>query len=275
MNAGFRNRSDRVFLHEGDMASNTTTATNRYGALAAEIYDIDKPFGALPDTRFHLERFEGFGRPILEPACGTGRTLVPFLEAGHDITGFDQSPEMLERCRARCAQRGFSPDLRQQRFEDFRYDRKFGAILVPVGTFTLIDDVAVAKSVMRRFRDALEPGGIVVLDIQPLSFLADTRDDRRRWTAENGDLLTVEGIRTKTDWLTQRREAMLRYERWRDNRLIEAHMEPMAQRYWGLEEFRLVLEASGFGQVSVVCDYERGRSLRANARSLTFEATRL
>ncbi|MGH6965776.1 MAG: class I SAM-dependent DNA methyltransferase [Phenylobacterium sp.] len=256
------------------MVSNTTTATNRYGALAAEIYDIDKPLGFLPDTRFHLERFEGFGRPILEPACGTGRTLVPFLEAGHDITGFDQSPEMLERCHARCAARGFSPDLRQQRFEDFRYDRKFGAVLVPVGTFTLIDDVAVAQSVLRRFRDALEPGGIIVLDIQSLSFLADTRDDRRRWTAENGDLLTLEGVRTKTDWLTQRREAMLRYERWRDNRLVETHMEPMAQRYWGLEEFRLVLEASGFSEVSVVGDYDRGRALRTNTRTLTFEAVR-
>lgn len=275
MDAGCRERAAPAFLHESKMASNTTTATNRYGALAAEIYDIDKPFFTLPDTRFHLERFEGFGRPILEPACGTGRTLVPFLEAGHDITGFDQSPEMLERCRARCAERGFLPDLRQQRFEDFRYERKFGAILVPVGTFTLIDDAAAAQSVLRRFRDALEPGGIVVLDMQSLSFLADTRDDRRRWTAENGDLLTVEGVRTTTDWLTQRREAMLRYERWRDNRLVETHMEPMAQRYWGLEEFRLVLEASGFGQVSVVGDYARGGPLRANARSLTFEAVRL
>jgi len=256
------------------MLSNSTTQTNRYGELAAEIYDIDKPFGALPDTRFHLERFAGFERPILEPACGTGRTLVPFLEAGLDITGFDQSPEMLARCRARCAERGFAPDLGQQRFEDFRYARKFGAILVPVGTFTLVDDMAVARAVLRRFRDHLEPGGIVVLDIQPLSFLANTRDDRRRWTAPNGDLLTLEGIRTRTDWLTQRREAMLRYERWRDNRLVETHMEPMAQRYWGLEEFRLFLEAGGFGQVSVVGDYDRSRAPRSGDRTLTFEAVR-
>lgn len=256
------------------MSSNATTATNRYGELAAEIYDIDKPLGAVPDTAFHLERFAAFGRPILEPACGTGRTLVPFLEAGHDITGFDQSPDMLSRCRARCAERGFSPDLTQQRFEDFRYPRTFGAILVPVGTFTLIDDAAAARAALRRFRDHLEPGGIVVLDIQSLAFLADTSADRRRWTAPDGDLLTLEGIRTKTDWLTQRREAMLRYERWRDNRLVETHMEPMAQRYWGLEEFRLVLEASGFGQVSVVGDYRRDRPLRANTRTLTFEAVR-
>lgn len=256
------------------MLSNSTTATNRYGALAAEIYDIDKPFGALSDTRFHLERFSGFERPILEPACGSGRTLVPFLEAGLDITGFDQSPEMLERCRARCAERGFSPDLGQQRFEDFRYPRKFGAILVPVGTFTLIDDLAVARSVLRRFRDHLEPGGVVVLDMQPLKFLADTRDDRRRWIAPNGDLLTVEGVRTNTDWLTQRREAMLRYERWRDNRLIETHMEPMAQRYWGLEEFRLFLEAAGFAGVTVTGGYDRSRGPRRADQVWTFEAVR-
>ena len=202
------------------------------------------------------------------------RTLVPFLEAGLDITGFDQSPEMLERCRARCAERGFSPDLGQQRFEDFRYPRKFGAILVPVGTFTLIDDLAVARAVLRRFRDHLEPGGVVVLDMQPLKFLADTRDDRRRWIAPNGDLLTVEGVRTNTDWLTQRREAMLRYERWRDNRLIETHMEPMAQRYWGLEEFRLFLEAAGFVGVTVTGGYDRSRGPRQADHVWTFEAVR-
>ncbi|HWA60684.1 MAG TPA: class I SAM-dependent methyltransferase [Caulobacteraceae bacterium] len=256
------------------MLGNSPTATNRYGALAAEIYDIDKPFGALPDTRFHLERFKGFGRPILEPACGTGRTLVPFLEAGHDMTGFDQSPDMLERCRARCEARGLSPHLSQQRFEDFRYDRAFGAILIPVGTFTLIDDLDTAKAVLRRLREALEPGGVVVLDIQGLGFLAHHGDDRRRWTAENGDLLTIEGARTKTDWLGQRAEAMLRYERWRDNRLVETHMEPMAQRYWGLEEFRLTLEAAGFSDVSVVGGYDRRRGPRSDDRVLTFEAVR-
>lgn len=256
------------------MLSNSTTATNRYGELAAEIYDIDKPFGALPDTRFHLERFAGFDRPILEPACGTGRTLVPFLEAGLDMTGFDPSPEMMGRCRARCEAAGFAPDLSQQRFEDFRYPRKFGAILVPVGTFTLIDDLAVAQSVLRRFRDHLQPGGVVVLDIQPLSFLASDRYNRRRWTAENGDLLTIEGAGVLTDWMTQRRESMLRYERWRDNRLVETQMEPMAQRYWGLNEFRLFLEAGGFTGVGVVADYDRSRGPNARARTLTFEAVR-
>jgi SAM-dependent methyltransferase len=259
-------------IRETFMTSNTTT--NRYGSIAAEIYDLDKPYFALPDTAFHLERFAGFRGRILEPACGSGRTLIPLLDAGLDVAGFDPSDEMLDRCRARCADRGHAPDLTNQRFEDFRYDRPFDAILVPAGSFTLIDDFRVAMAVLRRFHDHLAPGGVVVLDIQPLSFLASTGEDRRQWTAENGDLLTIEGARSKTDWLAQRADGLCRYERWQGNRLVETQLEPMAQRYWGLEEFRMALEAAGFSEVTVSGGYSRGRAPRANERTLTFEAVR-
>lgn len=254
------------------MSSDLTT--NRYGSIAAEIYDLDKPYFALPDTAFHLQRFAGFGRPILEPACGSGRTLVPFLEAGLDVTGFDPSPEMLDRARVRCAEAGFGPDLSRQAYEDFAYDRRFGAILVPVGSFTLIDDFAVGMDVLRRFRDHLEPGGVLVLDIQGLAFLASASRDRRRWTAPDGDLLTLDGERTATDWLRQRSETTYRYERWQGGRLVETQIEVMAQRYWGLDEFRMALEAAGFGDVSVTGGYDRSRGPRRADRVWTFEAVR-
>jgi SAM-dependent methyltransferase len=260
------------------MPSNSNAAAqavNRYGSIAAEIYDIDKPYFALPDTRFHLERFRGFARPILEPACGSGRTLVPFLQAGLDVTGFDPSAEMLDRCRLRSAEAGFSPDLSRQRYEDFSYDRQFGAILVPVASFTLIDDFDAAIDVLRRFHDHLEPGGVLVLDIDGLNDLPNAGDDRRRWTNPAGELLTVEGIRTATDWLAQRAETTYRYERWRDGRLAESQIEVMAQRFWGLEEFRMALQSVGFEVVDVCGGYARGRAPRSRDRVVTFEAVRL
>ncbi len=247
---------------------------NRYGSIAAEIYDLDKPPFALPDTRFHLARFEGFDRPILEPACGSGRTLIPFRQAGHDISGFDPSPEMLDLCRNRLADAGLSADVSRQRFDDFQYDRHFGAILIPVGSFTLVDDFAVALSVLKRFHDHLEPGGVLVIDLQGLNFLASNAQDRRRWTAANGDLLTLEGVRTATDWLGQRAEATYRYERWRDLTLVETQIEIMAQRCWGLQEFRLALEAAGFSGVSVTGGYDRTRGPRPGDRVLTYEAVK-
>ncbi|HZC17634.1 MAG TPA: class I SAM-dependent methyltransferase [Caulobacteraceae bacterium] len=258
------------------MPSNSHTRVNRYGAIAAEIYDIDKPIGALPDTAFYLDRLSAIDGPILEPACGTGRTLAPLLDAGHEVTGFDASPDMLERCRARCAARGHAPGLGQQRFEDFRYDEPFAAIIVPVGTFTLIDDFAVAMAVLRRFWRHLRPGGLVMLDIEPLEFLAASRhQDRRSWTTPTGDLLTLEGARVATDWLGQKATANLRYERWRDHVLVETHLEPMSQRYWGADEFALALAAAGFGEIKVVGNYDRRRAPRPGDRTLTFEAARV
>jgi SAM-dependent methyltransferase len=250
------------------------TAANRYGSIAAEIYDIDKPVGALPDTAYYLARLADVDGPILEPACGSGRTLVPLLRAGHDVAGFDTSEEMLARCRQRCAAEGFAPELSRQRFEDFTIDRPFAAIVLPVGSFTLIDDFERAMAVLRRFHANLIAGGRLIVDIASIVWLADAGDDRRRWTADNGDLLTLEGKRTATDWLTQRAESLLRYERWRDNALVDSQLEPMVQRYWGIEEFRLALEASGFAEVTVTGGYRPGRAPGSAARAITFEAIR-
>jgi SAM-dependent methyltransferase len=264
-----RKRGSRT--HESFM-SHANSPANRYGSIAAEIYDLDKPFGALPDTRFYLDRFADLKGPILEPACGSGRAMIPLLEAGHDVTGFDPSAEMLARCRARCAGAGFTPDLSRQRFEDFSYDRAFAAIFVPVGSFTLIDDFDTAMAVLARFHAHLAPGGRLLIDIQPLTFLARGSEDRRRWTAPNGDLLTLEAPRIQADWIRQRADYTIRYERWRDNALIESQLEPMAQRYWGMEEFKLALRASGFSAIAMTANYTPGRPLASDARVITYEA---
>lgn len=247
--------------------------TNLYGDIAAEIYDIDKPFGSLPDTAFYLERLAGVAGPILEPACGSGRALVPLALAGHAMSGFDPSRQMLDRCRARCDAAGVQADLTAQRFEDFVYDRRFAAIVLPVGSFTLIGDVAVALAVLKRFHGALEPGGLLLLDLQPLSMLARPIQDRRQWTTPEGDLLTLEGTGTGTDWMLQTFETRYRYERWRDHRLVETQIDPMIQRAWGRTEFELALAVAGFGEVRVSGGYDRSRGPRSSDRVLTFEAT--
>jgi SAM-dependent methyltransferase len=249
--------------------------TNLYGSIAAEIYDIDKPLGALPDTAFYLDRLAGVDGPILEPACGSGRALVPLAQAGHAIWGFDASPDMLERCRARAEAAGVAAELSQQRFEDFTYDERFAAVVLPVSSFTLIGDFAAALAVLRRFHDHLRPGGLLMLDLQPLSVLARPIQDRRSWTNPQGELLTLEGAGTGVDWGRQTFETRYRYERWRDHQLVESQIDPMIQRAWSRTEFELALAHTGFGEVRVSGGYDRSRGARSGDRVLTFEATAL
>jgi SAM-dependent methyltransferase len=71
-----------------------------YGRLVAEVYELDKPVGSsFPGLRYYTRQLAGVTGRILEPATGTGRVLVPLLEAGFAAEGLDVSPDMLAAFR--------------------------------------------------------------------------------------------------------------------------------------------------------------------------------
>jgi len=39
---------------------------------------------------------------LLEPACGSGRLIIPLAHAGFDCTGFDQNPATLDYLKKNC-----------------------------------------------------------------------------------------------------------------------------------------------------------------------------
>jgi len=247
---------------------------NRYGRLSAWVYDIDKPIGrSFGDIEFYRERLAGCAGPILEPAVGTGRFLIPLLEAGFAIEGFDASDEMLERCRANCRARGHAPPLQTMRFQDFHYDRRFAAIVLPVSSFQLIADFDEALAVLRRFHAHLEPGGRLILDLESIGgFFVDS--GVRSWTTAEGDVLTLTDEHTDIDYLAQRTVSHLRYEHWRDGHLVDSELELFTMRWWGVREFELALKATGFRDIAMSGGYRPGRPPDRGDRVITFEARR-
>ncbi|MBD2534993.1 class I SAM-dependent methyltransferase [Nostoc flagelliforme FACHB-838] len=72
----------------------------KYGALCTEVYDISKPIGGqYPDVPYYIKHLSKIGGRILEVMVGTGRLLIPLLEAGLNVEGIDASPDMLACCR--------------------------------------------------------------------------------------------------------------------------------------------------------------------------------
>lgn len=71
---------------------------NYYGSLCTEMYEILHEQAPRNELNFYLS-YAKKGEKILEPLCGSGRFLVPFLEHGFDISGVDLSEEMLEKLR--------------------------------------------------------------------------------------------------------------------------------------------------------------------------------
>ncbi len=72
--------------------------------FCTELYDFTKPVGYSlnGDIEYYEERLKTCTGRILEAAVGSGRVIIPLLEAGFKVDGIDYSPEMLESCRVRC-----------------------------------------------------------------------------------------------------------------------------------------------------------------------------
>ena len=86
------------------MQTPTTSADETYRRLAP-FYDELTREHDYDGWTWHLEQtaltYGVRGRRLLDAACGTGKSFMPFLERGYTVTGCDISPEMLAVARAK------------------------------------------------------------------------------------------------------------------------------------------------------------------------------
>src|SRR2546421_11189438 len=113
----------------------------------------------------YFQKYVERGQPALDVACGTGRLLIPYLRAGLDVDGCDVSPDMVARCREKAERDGLSPTLWAQPMHELDPPRKYKTIYV-CGAFGLGSTREQDAQALRRFRDCLEPGGTLLLDIE-------------------------------------------------------------------------------------------------------------
>lgn len=129
---------------------------------APELYDL--LLGGLDfDLPFWVSVGREAGGPVLDLGCGTGRVLIPLLEAGVDADGADASGPMLEEARRKAAARGFRPGLALADMRDFALPRRYARIILAFNTFAHADSTEDQLATLRRTLAHLEPGGAVVL----------------------------------------------------------------------------------------------------------------
>ncbi|CEG23899.1 Glycine/sarcosine N-methyltransferase [Planococcus massiliensis] len=244
-----------------------------YSILSSEVYDLDKPIGhSFGDVEYYAERLKGCKGPILEPATGTGRILIPLLEQGFQVEGFDISTEMLEHCKRNCAEKGLAPKLSIERMEAFKTDTRYEAIIIPTGTFLLLHERESSIRALQNFYEHLQDGGRLIVDLLFETDMELGKVSERFWESPAGDVLTVEHRKVKNDWIHQYSVAHNRYERWRNGKLVESELERMPIRWYGIEEFKEILEKIGFADISVSADYQYGRRPTHGNQLLSFEA---
>jgi SAM-dependent methyltransferase len=137
---------------------------NCYKQLCTEFYDTDKPTSPPDALEFYLRYAEQARGPILEPMCGSGRFLIPLLQRGFDIDGFDASPQMLEACRAKLARFGLRANVSEQVMPDIDLPRKYGLVIIPAGSLGLITGLDALRQSLKSITAVMLPGATFVFE---------------------------------------------------------------------------------------------------------------
>ena len=105
-----------------------------YETLCTEFYNADKEFAEEDELQFYKDLFSK-DDCLLEPMCGSGRLLIPFLKLGYKIEGFDNSSSMLESCKQRAQTLNLNSILYKESLDSFSPNKLYQGIIIPFGSF--------------------------------------------------------------------------------------------------------------------------------------------
>src|SRR5215218_8289169 len=171
-----------------------------------ELYDIEHARFS-DDIELYLRLAEVVGDPILELGCGTGRVLAPLAAAGHRITGTDRSRPMLDRARSTLQLNAGDPSTRVTLVEgsmteaDRAPGGPFGLVIFSLNGLMHLSNMAAQRAALVSARRALDPRGMLVIDIlNPIAELLATLDGRVQhegsWRKSDGMVIDRFSART-------------------------------------------------------------------------------
>jgi len=104
------------------------------------------------------------GATILDIGCGTGLQAIELTERGYLVVGLDLSLPMITRAAEEAQYRNLRINFLHTDIREIQFDGAFDAVVCLGTTFGFFDDDS-NRNVLGRLRDALKPGGRLLLDL--------------------------------------------------------------------------------------------------------------
>jgi SAM-dependent methyltransferase len=255
----------------------------------------DQPAGNLPSTfedgetfdliirgiDYGLDFYVGLARqaggPVLELACGTGRILLPCLQAGVDIEGLDLFEPLLAKLRTKASALGLSPRLHQADMSDFSLPRRFRLVMIPFNAFIHNMTQEAQIRCLTLCREHLSPGGMLAFDTYfPSAEYLATPPQTRVLEGEMPHPETGLPIRmydTRTiDRVAQTQHSLNELELLAaDGSVATVHRSQVSMRYLFKHEMELLLRIAGFARWEIHGDFE-GRTLARDTDAMIVTA---
>ena len=244
-------------------------ADYEYRGLVAQAWDLLRgDYSAWPDRTIYRTLIELGQGPALDVGCGTGRLMLDYLNAGLDVDGVDNSPEMLAICRTKAAATGIDIEGRlfEQSMDKLALPRRYATIFVPSSSFQLLTDASVADKAMARFHEHLTPNGVLVMSIMSKLWPRKHTPAQMQWSdwhklaerqrPEDGATIR-RWIRTRYDHVQQLEHEESRYEMLRDGAIVqtELHGRSPAVRWYSQSQAIACCERAGFSNVTALSGF--------------------
>ncbi|KAB3529820.1 class I SAM-dependent methyltransferase [Alkaliphilus serpentinus] len=230
---------------------------NFYGSLCTQLYDLDKPKPPEDEFDFYLGYFKNKDIKILEAMCGSGRFLIPFLEMGYDIEGFDLSEDMLAACRRKASKRNLNCRVMNSKAKDFKSDIKYDLIITPGGSFVTIKEREKLLESLKSMYNCLKPNGKFVIEILTDNIKGSNNNTWKQSKAlerEDGKVI-VESNQSQYDQSNKLIKYPLKYELIDGGEIIETESMDLYIMLYGIHEFKEILEEVGFKMLKTLRAY--------------------
>jgi len=251
-----------------DLTGESMKQLDTYLTLCTEVYDLSKPTPPEDAYAFYRDYAMSANGPILEPMCGTGRFLLPLLEEGFNVHGFDASEHMLEALHAKAKTKNLDATVWKGFVEDLKRSEKYNLIFIPSGSFCLIIDPIAVKSALKTFYHHLSDDGVLLFEGETLKGVPPLDVWRGSvWHKPNGQMIMLSQLATMEGNVCN---SIGKYELIHNNSIIHTEIEELKVRIYDQHELTEILKSCGF-KVRAIKAFDGSATPDENDESVVYE----
>ena len=249
----------------------TEQKLDTYLGLCTEVYDLSKPNPPEDAYAFYRAYAMKAKGPILEPMCGTGRFLLPLLEEGFDIKGFDASEHMLKALHIKADAKKLKPIVWKGFVEELSTAEKYNLIFIPSGSFNLIIELSEAKKAIQKFYDCLAVGGVLLFEAITVAWeLGETNKWASSVWYHHKNKFIIANFLTLPD-KDNVRHSIGKYELIENNQLVKTEVEDFKVKMYDKVNLLTMLKEIGFSEIKVHKTFEVGKEPGDNDEEIIYE----
>ena len=216
----------------------------------AEYYDAFKPY---TDDILFYDQFVSNNVSVLELGCGTGRITFSLAKKAKQVVGIDISEEMISKAKEKF--KGENINFLLGDMTSLKLNAKYDLIIAPFRVFQSLETENEILKSLETIKTHLNSKGLAILNVfdpylskddMKTKWIQEGETDYGKAILENGDILKHSETKKHLDAENQVLYVDLIYRRYRNNKLVDEHINPICMRYYYPDEFKNIISQNGF-----------------------------